>query len=52
MLSAFCHRVELLSLSATSRSEMDRQGGGGGVVASVGFTVATETMSSLLNTCF
>lgn len=56
--SAFCRCAESLSLASTSRGETDRQGEGERrgrrrrAAASVGFTVATETMSSLLNTCF
>lgn len=50
--SAFCRRAESLSLASTCRGETDRQGGRGEPAASVGFAVAMETMSSLLDTCF
>ena len=56
--SAFCRRAESLSLASTSRGEPDkrrrrrRRKKKRRAASSVGFTVATETMSSLLNTCF
>lgn len=41
-----------LSLCPRLRPAEERQTGRRRAAASVGFTVATETMSSLLNTCF
>lgn len=52
--SAFCRLFFLsLSLASTCRGETDKTGRRrAAAAASVGFTVATETVSSLLNTCF
>lgn len=48
--SAFCRLF--LSVPGFDLQRRDRQTGRRRAAASVGFTVATETMSSLLNTCF
>lgn len=56
--SGFCRHTESLSLASTSRGETDIRDGRegrkkrGAAATSMGFTVAMETVSSLLNTCF
>lgn len=50
--SDFCCHAESVSLASTGRGETDKMRRKRRVAASVGFTVAMETMSDLLDTCF